>query len=144
ADYLKEEIAAEGLVRNLPAVSQFLDLVALSDAEIISYSSFSREVGVAVNTVKEYFQILVDTLLCRMVPAYIKRPKRRVIQSPKFYFANVGVVNALAKRQQLQPGSEAYGKALENIIAHELHAYESYSGTYFGISHGRLTTGVEV
>ncbi len=69
ADYLKEEVAAEGLVRNLPSFSQFLDLSSLSDCELILYSSFARDVGVAVNTVREYFQILIDTLLCRYVPA---------------------------------------------------------------------------
>ncbi len=143
-DYLKEEIAAEGLVRNLPAFSQFLDLSALSDTEIVSYSTFARDVGVAVNTIKEYFQILVDTMLCRFVPDYIKRSKRRTIQAPKFYFANVGVVNILTKRSNIQPNSELYGKALENIICHELYAYSSYSGKNFDISYWRLTTGVEV
>lgn len=144
ADYLKEEIANEGLVRNLPSFSQFLDLSALSDTEVVAYSSFARDVGVAVNTVREYFQIMVDTLLCRFVPAYTKRPKRRTIQSPKFYFANVGVVNFLAKRGEILPGSESFGKAFENFVCHELHAYASYSQRYFAIAYWRLTTGIEV
>jgi predicted AAA+ superfamily ATPase len=144
ADYLKEEIAAESLVRNLPSFSQFLDLSALSDCELVSYSTFARDVGVAVNTIREYFQILVDTLLCRFVPAYTKKAKRRTTNAPKFYFDNVGIVNCLAKRRQLMPGSEGFGKALENVICHELHAHSSYSGAHFDISYWRLTTGVEV
>ncbi len=143
-DYLKEEIAAEGLVRNLPSFSQFLDLAAMSDCELVSYSSFARDVGVAVNTVKEYFQILIDTLLCRYVPAYSKNSKRRTILAPKFYFDNVGVVNSLCKRTNIVEKTEVFGKAFENFICHELHAHSSYSQAGYDISFWRLTTGVEV
>ncbi|MBI2374705.1 MAG: ATP-binding protein [Deltaproteobacteria bacterium] len=143
-DYLKEEVAAEGLVRNLPAFSQFLATAALSDTELVNYSTFARECGVSSHTVQEYFQILVDTLLGRFVPAFTKRPKRRTIGSPKFYFADVGVVNFLAKRGALAPRSELFGKAFENWVCHELAAQAHYSGSFHEITHWRLTTGIEV
>ena len=63
ADYLKEEVAAEGLVRNLPGVSGFLNLAALSDTELVNYSTMARDCGVSSQTIKEYFAILTDTLL---------------------------------------------------------------------------------
>ncbi|MFP4049132.1 MAG: ATP-binding protein, partial [Desulfovermiculus sp.] len=103
ADYLKQEIAAEGLVRNLPVFSRFLDLAALSDTELVNFSTIARDCGVSGQTIKGYFDILTDTLLGRWLPAYTKRRKRRVISSPKFYFADVAVVNFLAKRGSLQP-----------------------------------------
>ena len=126
ADYLKEEVAAEGLVRNLPTFSAFLDVAALSDGEIVNFSNIARECGVSSHTAKSHFQILEDTLLGRWLPAYRKRPKRRVIGAPKFYFADVGVVNRLARRGELLPGSELYGKAFENWVFHELSAFVSY------------------
>lgn len=144
ADYLKEEIAAEGLVRNLPTFSNFLDVAALSDGEIVNFSNIARECGVSSHTTKNYFQILEDTLLGNWLPAYRKRPKRRVIGAPKFYFADVGVVNRLARRGELLPGSELYGKAFENWVFHELSAfrdYREYDGT---ISYWRLASGIEV
>jgi uncharacterized protein len=104
SDYLKEEIAAEGLVRNLAAFSDFLSAAALSDAEIVNFANVSQECGVSKPTVREHFEILVDTLLGRFLRAYVKRPKRRVIQAPKFYFADVGVVNQLARRGRIEPG----------------------------------------
>ena len=70
SDYLKEEIAAEALVRNLPAFSQFLRAAALSDTELINYASIARECGVSGPAVKEYFQILVDTMLARFLESY--------------------------------------------------------------------------
>jgi predicted AAA+ superfamily ATPase len=144
ADYLKEEVAAEGLVRNLPVFSAFLNMAALSDAELVNFSTIARDCGVSSPTVKGYFEILVDTLLGRWVPAYTRRPKRRVIGAPKFYFADVGVVNHLARRGTLTRGGELLGKAFENWVGHELHAHNAYSEAYATLSHWRLAGGTEV
>jgi uncharacterized protein len=143
-DYLKEEIAAEGVVRSLPTFSEFLRAAAIGDTELINYSNIARECGRSVNTVKEYYQILVDTLLGRFLPAWTRRPKRRVIQAPKFYFADVGVVNHLARRGRLEPGSELFGKALENLVHHELCAWREYHEQDLELSFWRLASGIEV
>jgi predicted AAA+ superfamily ATPase len=143
-DYLKEEIAAEGLIRNLPAFSSFLRAAALSDTELINFANIARECNISGPTVKEYFQILEDTLLADFIPAYRHRPKRRVIEAPKFYFADVGIVNYLAKRGWLEPGSETFGKAFENWIFHELNAHRSYSERHYDVSYWRLASGTEV
>ncbi len=143
-DYLKEEIAAESLVRDLPAFSNFLDVAALSDGEIVNFSTIARECGVSSKTAKNYFQILEDTLLGRWLPAYRRRAKRRVIGSPKFYFVDVGLVNRLARRGELIAGSELYGKAFENWVFHELTAFISYREIDDPLSYWRLAGGVEV
>jgi predicted AAA+ superfamily ATPase len=132
--YLREEVAAEALVRNVPAFAEFLTIAALSDTEPVNFTNIARETGVSSHTVKSYFEILVDTLLGRWLPAYRKRPKRRVAAAPKFYFADVGVVNHLARRGRVAPGSELYGKAFENWVHHELTAYNSYSDSYAQLS----------
>lgn len=143
-DYLKEEIAAEGLVRNLPGFADFLSAAALGDGEIQNQVNIARECGVSAPTVRAHFQILVDTLLGRYLPAHTKRPKRRVILAPKFYFADVGVVNALAKRGRLQPGTELFGKALESWVCHELTAFLSYREPDCELRYWRLASGIEV
>ena len=143
-DYLREEVAAEGLVRNLSAFSSFLNAASFSDSEIVNFSTIARDCGVSSHTIKEYFQILVDTYLGSWLPAYTRRPKRKIIESPKFYFSDVGVVNFLAKRRSIEPGSELFGKAFENWVYHELNAYNSYQDRNFDLSYWRLTTGVEV
>ncbi|MCK5072484.1 MAG: ATP-binding protein, partial [Bacteriovoracaceae bacterium] len=144
SDYLKEEIAAEGLVRNLPAFSNFLDIASLSDTELVNFSNIARDCGVSSHSIKEYFQILEDTLLGKWLPSYRKRPKRRVINASKFYFSDVGVVNFLAKRKGLEQGSSLYGKAFENWVFHELAAYNAYSENYLDLSYWRLASGIEV
>jgi len=143
-DYLKEEVAAEGLVRRLPVFSRFLDVAALSDAELVNYSTIARDCGVSSQTIKSYFDVLVDTHLGRWLPAWRKRPKRRTSASPKFYFSDVGVANVLARRGRLEPGSALFGKAFENWCHHELCAYNEYSETFAELSHWRLSSGIEV
>jgi predicted AAA+ superfamily ATPase len=144
ADYLKEEVAAQGLVRNLPVFSEFLNTASLSDTELVNFSTIARECGVSSHTIKGHFQILEDTLLGRWLPAYTKRPKRRVIGAPKFYFADIGIVNRLARRGELMPGSELYGKAFENWVFHELCAHNAYSESAARLSYWRLASGIEV
>jgi len=144
ADYLKEEIFAEGLVRKLQPFSRFLEIAALGDTEILSYETVARDCGVSAPTVRSYYEILVDTLLARYLPAYTMKPKRRVTSSPKFYFSDVGVVNHLAQRGQVLAKSSSWGKAFENWVFHELKTFIEYHARPEALSYWRLTTGVEV
>jgi predicted AAA+ superfamily ATPase len=144
ANYLKEEIAAEGLVRRLPAFSGFLSAAALSDCEVVNHTTIGRETGVSGQTIRGYFDILGDTLLGRFLPSYRHRPKRRTVASPKFYFADVGVVNFLARRGWMAAGSELFGKAFENWIFHELCASSAYRDAFAQFSYWRLPSGIEV
>jgi predicted AAA+ superfamily ATPase len=143
-DYLREEIAAEGLVRNLPVFSRFLNAAALSDGDLLNFSNIARDCGVSSHTVKGYFGVLEDTLLGRWLYGYTKRPKRRVIASPKFFFSDVGVVNYLALRGRLQPGGELFGKAFENWVFHELVSHNAYKERFAQLFYWRLASGIEV
>lgn len=143
-DYIREEIIEEGFVRKLPAFTDFLRLAAIGDTEIVNTMNISREAGVAHTTVKEHYQILVDTLMGRYLPAFTLRPKRRTLQAPKFYFRDVGVVNHLAKRHRLEQGSELFGHAFENWLFHELSLFSSYTKLFFDLSYWRLSSGIEV
>lgn len=143
-DYLRQEILAEGLTRSLPTFADFLEAAALSDAELVSYATIARECGVSAPTVRGYYEILVDTLVGRFLPAYRKRPKRRVIQAPKFYFFDVAIVGRLARRGVLAPKSELYGKAFESWVFHELAAHRAYTGFAHDLWYWRLASGIEV
>ncbi len=144
ADYLREEVAAEGLVRNLPAFSGFLDAAALSDGDPVNYSNIARECGVSGPTAKSYFDILTDTLLARWLPRWQRRAKRRLSGAPKLYFDDVGVVNRLARRGEIERGSDMYGKAFENWVFHELSAFVSYRDLDEQLTYWRLPSKIEV
>lgn len=143
-DYLKEEIAAEAVTRNIPAFARFLEAAAFSNGQVVNYQNVASECGVSAVTAKEYFQILVDTLIGRFLPSFQKKPKRRVIHAPRFYFFDLGIANSLLKRGKIVLGSENFGRAFEHFIYQELLAYSRYSRKNFDIAYWRTTSQLEV
>jgi len=144
-DYLKEEVFNEGLTRNLPAFSRFFDAMGYSHGELINYSNIARDCGVDSKTVKEYYHILVDTLLGRFVLPFKKRQSREVIgKAPKFYLFDVGIAGAIINRHLSQERGEAFGKALEHFIFMEMAAYSSLKELDFAIDFWRTKSGLEV
>lgn len=144
-DYLKEEVFNEGLTRNIPAFSRFFDAISYSMGEIVNYSNIARDCGVDSKTVREYYQILVDTLLGRFIEPFKKRQDRSVImKAPKFYLFDVGVAGAIANRHVIEERGELFGKAFEEFILMELVAYRAYRELDFAINYWRTKTGLEV
>jgi predicted AAA+ superfamily ATPase len=143
-DYLKEEIAAEALTRNVPAFGRFLKIAALTNGELMNYRNIASECGVSAPTVKEYFQILEDTLIGKQLPAFRKRAKRRLIGAPKFYFFDIAIVAHLTRRGIVEKGSELFGRALEHFIYMEILAHSSYSELNYPIAYWKTASGFEV
>lgn len=142
--YLEDEIIAETKIRNAQTFSKFLNKAAFSNGEIINYSNIATDCGVSSPTIKEYFSILEETLVGDFVPSFQKKPKRRTIAAPKFYFFDVGVVNALLKRKSIEQGSINFGFAFEHFIYHELKTFSQYSGKKFPIQYWRTSSQFEV
>ena len=143
-DYLREEKKEEALTRNIASFSRFLETAAINDGEILNYNNIATDCGVSAPTVKEYFSILEETLIGYTLPAYTKTVKRRMIQAPKFYIFDIGVVNYLTHRKNLQPGSIDYGHALEHLIVQEIMAYLSYTESELQVAYWRTASGFEV
>ncbi|OPZ27197.1 MAG: hypothetical protein BWZ00_01508 [Bacteroidetes bacterium ADurb.BinA174] len=143
-DYLQQEIKAEALTRNLNTFTRFMEVAALSNGEILNYNNIASECGVSAPTVKEYFSILEETLIGYTIPAFTRNVKRRVIQSPKFYYFDVGVANFLLKRATLTPGSPEFGHAFEHFILQEIIAYIGYFRPLQNLSYWRTSSGYEV
>jgi len=144
-DYLKEEVFNEGLVRNIPAFSRFFDAVGYSHGELTNYSNIARDCGVDAKTAREYYQILIDTLLAIRLEPFKRRQSRQVITSaPKFYLFDVGVAGILAKRVLEEKKGEEFGRAFEHFILMEISAYNSYSDLNFDINFWRTKSGLEV
>ncbi|OGW84301.1 MAG: hypothetical protein A2987_01715 [Omnitrophica bacterium RIFCSPLOWO2_01_FULL_45_10] len=144
-DYLREEVFAEGLTRNIPAFSRFFDAFGYSHGEMTNYCNIARECGVDSKTVKEYYQILIDTLLAIRVEPYKKRQSRQVItKASKYYLFDVGVAGFLTKRHIAEQKGAEFGKAFEHFILTEIVAHRSYAGKDFSINFWRTKSGLEV
>jgi len=144
-DYLKEEVFDEGLTRNIPAFSRFFDAMGYSHGELTNYSNIARDCGVDSKTVREYYQILVDTLLGKMIAPFKRRQDRQVIsRTSKFYLFDVGVAGSITKRHLEEEKGELFGKALEHFIFMELSAHNSYNELDYEINFWRTKSGLEV
>lgn len=144
-DYLKEEVFNEGLTRNVAAFSRFFEAVGYSHGDLTNYANIARDCGVDAKTVKEYYQILVDTLLGTFIEPWKKRQERQVIgKAPKFYLFDVGVAGALTRRHVLETRGESFGRALEHFVLMEILAHRSYRELGYGVHFWRTKSGLEV
>ena len=143
-DYLKEEVFAEGLTRNAPAFGRFFDALSFSHGELVNYANIARDCGVDAKTVREYFQILVDTLLGVFVEPFARRRSRSILtRTPRFYLFDVGLAGHLTGRRIERPSGPEFGRALEHFILMEILAYRSYRDRDFPIRFWRTKTGLE-
>ncbi len=124
--YIQAEIAAEGLTRNIPAFSRFLEVAALCNGQQINFTNIANDAQVARTTVHEYFEVLKDTLLAYELPAWQETVKRKPVQVHKFYFFDVGVARALQGGGPLRENSPEFGSALESFLFQELRSYADY------------------
>lgn len=144
--YLKEEIQQEALTRNVPAFSRFLDLAGFENSNILNFNNVAREVGVHSKTIKEYFQILEDTLVGFFLDPYARSHRKKLVLHPKFYLFDCGLVSALQQRlsSELTPGTPPYGLAFEHFLILEIKRLIDYREREVKISFFRTTDGAEV
>jgi predicted AAA+ superfamily ATPase len=143
-DYLEQEIRIEAATRNIPAFARFLEAVALSHGALINYAKFAAECGVSPKTVREYFQILEDTLIGHQLEPWRRSKNRRLIETAKFYLFDAGLVRGLSGMKSIEPKTPSYGNFFEHIFIEEVRAYLSYKERSEKISFWRTSTDQEV
>lgn len=144
-DYLKEEIIAEGLTRNIPAFIRFTDILGFCNGEMINFTNIARDTGVDAKTVREYFQILSDTMIGSLIEPFSRKGDRNIInKTPKFYLFDVGLAQYLLKGHIEEERGPMFGRAFEHFIFMELCAHCAYSEADYPISYWRTTNGYEV
>lgn len=142
--YLDEEVRAEGLVRGIGNFSRFLPVAALSNGHQVNFTEVASDTGIKVNTVRSYFEILEDTLIGTLLPTFRQTPSRKAVATPKFYFFDHGVVNALRNRFESGIEGEPFGGALEHLMFLELRAFVSYTQDPRPLTYWRTHSQLEV
>jgi predicted AAA+ superfamily ATPase len=144
--YLKEEIATEQIVRKLDPFRNFLEIAAQSNGMILNYSKIARDVGVDTKTVQSYFQILEDTLVGFMLPAYHRSIRKQQVLHPKFYFFDTGIKRALERtlNQPIFERTFAFGNAFEHFIILEIYRLNDYLRKDWRFSYLRTKDDVEI
>jgi predicted AAA+ superfamily ATPase len=123
--YLKEEIKAEALVRNLPGFARFLPIAAIMHGQIINIAGAARDAEISRTTLSGYIEILEDTLLAFRLPAFVSKIRIREKKHPKLYWIDPGLVRAVNNRfGDLYP--EEKGALFEGWVATLLNAHRDY------------------
>lgn len=142
--YLREEVQAEALVRNLGGFARFLDVVAAENGGIVNASAVARDAALAIRTVQEYYQILEDTLIAYRLEAWRKSPRARLVGHPRFYLFDTGVTNALAGRLGAPPDPVWRGRLFEQWIILECLRILDYRQAEARLYYWRTHNGAEV
>ena len=142
--YLKEEVQAEGLVRNLGDFARFLETMSFSHGALINVSNIARECFVARKTVESYLHILDDLLLSFHLEIFSKRAKRALSSHIKFYFFDVGVFRSLRPTSVMDRREELEGPAVEGLVAQHLKAWVDAQRELHQLQFWRTSSGVEV
>lgn len=125
--YLREEIKAEAVTRQISAFVEFLDACALSNGQEINYESLASDLQISASTLKNYFQILEDTLIGFRLKGFTDTKKRKATVRAKHYLFDLGVSRYLSRQGFIKFGSKAFGEAFEHFIILETRAYLSYT-----------------
>lgn len=142
--YLKEEIQAEGLVRNLEQFSHFLDIISFSHGTILNTTNIARESEIKRSTVNNYIDILEELLLAYQLPVFTKRAARHLMVHPKFYLFDSGVFHVLRPKGPLDRPEEMNGVALEGLVAQHLKTWCDYSLEKADLYFWRTRSNLEV
>ncbi len=144
--YLKEEIILEQVVRQIEPFSRFLEVAAQSHGEVISFANIARDVGISAVSVKNYFDILVDTLIGFFLPSYHKSVRKKQKQAPKFYFYDNGIVRTIKRQVALPLHTESieFGRLFESFFINEIIRLDEYARSRFAFSHLRIDEKDEI
>lgn len=142
--YLKEEISAEGLVRNIGPFAQFLDIAAANDGETVNYNNIARECFVSVKTVQQYYQILEDTFLAFKIPAWTRSERKRLVSHPRYYLFDTGVTNSLCHTLSDKLNPKVLGRRFEQFVICQLMAFIHHNRLDYQLYYWRTNHGAEV
>lgn len=142
--YLREEVQAEALVRQIGPFARFLEVAARMNGQTANIAGIARDAGIARQTAQEFFQILVDTLLATWLPAYKHKRAVKQVAHPKLYLFDAGVARHLAGLGHLPIHPEERGFLLETFLLHELRAYLHYAELDQPIAYWRTHDAAEV
>ena len=142
--YLTEEIAAEGLARNLPGFARFLQTAAVTNAQMLNYSNVAGDAQVPRQTVVQWYAVLRDTLVAFELPAWSRTVRRKAIETARFYFFDTGVVRALRRLPPVSEASADFGEFFEHYVFLELRAWIDYRRPRTPLAYWRSRSGHEV
>ncbi len=143
--YLEKEIQAEQWVKKLEPFRKFLPIAAQMNGKILNFEKISNDVGVDSKTIKNYYDILEDTLLGFYLPAYAESLRKQMRKSAKFYFIDRSLQRGLEKNfEPLTKKTSSWGIAFEHWLITEIYKLNSYKKKNYEFSYVMTKTNKEI
>lgn len=142
--YLREEVQAEALVRDLGGYARLLDLVAASSGMVLNLNALCRQAGINHHTARRYVEVLEDTRLLFRIPAWSGSDRASLLAHPRWFLFDIGVRNAILRRPLDRYLEDEKGVLLEHLIAQELHARMGALWPELAVFHYRTRHQAEV
>lgn len=143
--YLEEEIRREAVTRDVGAFARFLRLAASESGHVMNLTGLSQESGVPVATIRNFYQVLVDTFVGYWIAPYARPGRKQLLSTPRFLFFDLGVRNAAAElplsRDLLKTQA---GSLFEQLVLLELVARTAYLGSGHRVAFWHTRHGAEV
>jgi len=128
-EYTREAIRSETGIRNLPAFYRFLPVAARAHGRVVNVASMARDAGASRATIDGYLNILRDTLVATLVPAFEPRLRVRERRHPKLYWTDAGVMRAM-KGQLGSVAIEERGPLVTGFALTVLRAHNERGGVF--------------
>lgn len=140
--YLKEEIQQEALTRGIEGFSRFLFFLAAEAGKFLDLTKLASQAQITRQSAIRYFEILEDTLIVKRSEAFRKSLRKRLVQAPRFFFFDIGVLNGLLGNFTVS--ADRIGSLFEQFIFNQLVHSIASRDKKMRISSYRTEHGAEV
>jgi hypothetical protein len=135
--YLERDLQDLSAVSALPDFRRLMRAACLRLGGMLNKTELARDVALPQTTVHRYLNLLETSLLLVRIPAYAVNRTKRLIKSPKLYWADTGLALHLAH-------TAPSGTHLENLILADLLAWRATRTDRAEVCYWRTTGGEEV
>jgi predicted AAA+ superfamily ATPase len=144
--YLERDVRLIANLRDLPTFRRFLSLVASRHGQMLNRSDLAAPLGVSVPTISEWMRILEITGQILVVPPYFENFGKRLVKTPKIYWADSGLAcHLLGIQSQAElERSPFYGALFEGFVASEILKSQANRGQRKELYYFRDQQGLEV
>jgi hypothetical protein len=144
--YLERDIRNLRNIGDLTLFQTFLRALAARSAQILNLSSLARDVGVSVNTAKNWISILEASFQIFILRPYYANIGKRLVKSPKVYFTDTGLLCYLVGLRDTEHAASGPmgGAIFENLVIAELFKIYIHRGEEPAMYYWRTAAGSEV
>jgi predicted AAA+ superfamily ATPase len=144
--YLERDVRTLRQVGDLTQFQNFLRALAARSAQLLDLSDLSRDLGIAVNTVKAWLSVLEATYQVIVLRPYFANVGKRLVKTPKIYFTDVGTLCYLAGLRDPEHAASGPmgGAILETAAVSEIYKTLIHSSLDPRIYFWRTSAGTEV